>query len=118
MVDTILILLLLLFVKHYYIDFVDQANDDIKYKGIYLHLDGVGHSMYHGMFTAVILCFFTTYEFAFLLGFLEILVHYHIDYVKQKYGNKDINNRKFWNHFGIDQLLHYATYLVIAKFIT
>lgn len=117
MVDTVLILLSLLFIKHYYVDFIDQTNDEVKYKGIYLHLDGVGHSISHGSITAVLLCFFTTIEFAFFIGFCEILVHYHIDYVKTKYGNKDIQNSKFWYHLGLDQLLHYLTYLGIAKII-
>lgn len=109
-----LFLLGFLQVKHWYVDFVIQTAEEIKHKGIYLDFKGIKHSLKHGLGTFLVVLLFATPEMALAMGCLDILVHYHIDYFKMKYGNGDISNPKFWKHFGLDQLAHQICYLLIA----
>jgi hypothetical protein len=112
MIEVILLTLALLFVKHWYVDFVNQDEDEVKHKGIYLHWIGVRHSLKHGLITAFIFSFvLVDTEFALLLGMADFLLHYHIDWIKMNYSNRDITTPQFWNHLGLDQLAHYLVYL-------
>ena len=111
------VLLVLLQVKHWYIDFVNQTTDEISSKGIYGDAMGVNHSAKHGIGTmiAIALAVGTPYiAFAAILGFLDFVLHYHIDWAKMNYGNRDISTPAFWNHLGLDQMAHQLTYLFIG----
>jgi hypothetical protein len=48
----------------------------------------------------------------------DSLAHYHIDWSKQQL-NKGLTpvDRKFWIWFGLDQCLHYLTYVAIIGWI-
>jgi hypothetical protein len=107
----------MLFIKHWYIDFVYQTDDEIQHKGIYGDWTGVKHSLKHGIATAVIVFLFTDITTGFLLGVIDAIIHYHTDYVKMRYGNRDIKSKQFWNHLGFDQLVHYSTYLFLICLI-
>ena len=112
MFDSLFLLFWLLFVKHWYVDFVNQNEEEVKCKGIYGNWIGLGHSIKHGVATALIFTFFVwEFETAIILGFLDFLVHYHVDYVKMRFGNRDIKTPAFWAQLGLDQLAHYSTYL-------
>jgi hypothetical protein len=123
MINTILFLLLLLFIKHWYVDFVNQNNEEVTSKGIYGDFNGIMHSLKHGVATLVCILIVTgtsypSYVFyAITLGLLDFVVHYHIDWIKMNYGNRDIRTPQFWNHLGLDQLAHYITYLFIVRMI-
>ena len=52
-----------------------------------------------------------------VVALLEGLYHYLIDYTKVKYGCKDNTKPQFWNQFGLDQLAHQTSYLVIAWYL-
>ena len=54
MFDTIFITLALLFIKHWYIDFVIQTDEEVKHKGIYGNWTGIVHSLKHGLATLII----------------------------------------------------------------
>jgi hypothetical protein len=41
------------------------------------------------------------------------LIHYHTDFIKIRYGVKDMAQQKFWWQLGQDQLVHQLTYVVI-----
>lgn len=115
MYDSIFIILSLLFVKHWYVDFVNQSADEVNHKGIYLNWLGVKHSIKHGIGTSLCLLVFVPYiEVAILFGIIDFALHYHIDWAKMKFGNRDITTSKFWAQLGLDQLAHYLTYLVIV----
>lgn len=119
------IILFLLFTKHFIVDFIFQTDDMVKSKGIYGNIYGVIHSLEHAVYTACIFLLASiplgfavsiyTACFAFVIDFLT---HYHIDYVKIKYGNRDISNKKFWVHLGLDQYAHYLTYLLLVALLT
>ena len=100
-----------LFVKHWLVDFVWQTEEEIKYKGEYQDWRGLKHSLKHGFGTAAVFLIFTDWQWAALSGIVDLLVHYHIDWVKMNFGEKDMQNPRFWAHLGLDQLAHYLTYL-------
>lgn len=112
-----LTILLLLQIKHWYIDFVAQTPEQIACKGIYGHPKGIEHAFWHGALTAIILSIVLEPSIAILLGLADLLLHYHIDYVKMQYGCKDPSNKKYWRDFGLDQLAHQITYILIFSLI-
>lgn len=115
MFDNVFVLFALLFIKHWYVDFVNQTDEEVKYKGVYLDWRGIKHSFKHGVATFIIMFVFILDPFfAFFLGSIDFLVHYHVDYCKMRYGNRDITTKAFWNQLGLDQLAHYLTYLVLV----
>ncbi len=113
----ILILLVLLQIKHWYIDFVDQSAAEVASKGIYGDGPGINHSAKHalGTFICVALVAGPFYlATAAVLAVIDIVTHYHIDWAKMNYGNRDIQNPAFWNHLGLDQMAHQFVYLILA----
>lgn len=113
----ILLILVLLQIKHWYIDFVNQSTEEINHKGIYWHWSGMKHSVKHGIGTAVILLPAVPVEWALVLGILDLVIHYNIDWFKMNKGNKDVTSSQFWNHLGLDQMAHQLTYLFIVAII-
>lgn len=114
---TVFILLILLQVKHWYVDFVNQTNVEIASKGIYGDSEGINHSVKHGIGTmfCIVLAVGTPYiVFAALLGLLDCVIHYHVDWVKSNYGRTDMKQKSFWIDLGLDQMAHQLTYLLIA----
>ena len=105
----VILLMVLLQIKHWYIDFVDQTDDEVKCKGIYGNLIGIGHSVKHGLFTGVL--FFNITEFWFVIGLIDFFLHYHIDWIKMNYGCQDLKSKTFWVHLGLDQLAHQLCYI-------
>jgi hypothetical protein len=117
MINTLLFILVLLQIKHWYIDFVNQTEEEVKYKGEYLDWRGVKHSLKQGAGTFVCLWIVTGWsnvEYAFFLGTLDFILHYHIDWTKMNYGNRDIRTPQFWNHLGLDQMAHQLCYIAFA----
>jgi hypothetical protein len=116
--DSIFIILALLFIKHWYIDFVNQTMEEIVGKGIYGNFAGVMHSAKHGIGTAVIICLATgQINLGLMLGFLDFVLHYHIDWAKiniNKRWNYTPADHQFWTWLGADQLAHSLTYLFIV----
>jgi len=112
MFNGMFLVLALLFVKHWYIDFVNQSDEEVKGKGIYGNAHGVMHSLKHGVATGFIfMVFVINFELAVIIGFIDFFLHYHIDYCKMRFGNRDITTKAFWAQLGLDQLAHALTYL-------
>ena len=109
--------LALLQLKHWYVDFVLQNDDMVKGKAIYGNKMGLWHSGQHGLFTFLITVLIVGWQFALFIGLLDFVTHYHIDWVKMNYGNRDIANPLFWNHLGLDQMAHQIVYLILAGII-
>lgn len=120
--ETIL-LLLFLQIKHWYADFKIQTYMQTVKKGVWLNPIGISHSIDHMYCTLVAFLVFSvlvTPISAFLIlgiAFAEGILHYIIDFVKVKYGCKDNTKPLFWNQFGLDQLAHQITYLVMVFII-
>jgi hypothetical protein len=118
----ILFLLLLFQIKHWYADFKIQTYMQTVKKGVWLDPIGMSHTWDHIKASAVILmiyCLVHPMSIWTLLAIvlLEGVYHYMVDYTKVKYGSKDNTKPLFWNQFGLDQMAHQISYLVIAWYL-
>ena len=112
---TVFILLALFGIKHFIADFLMQYDYMLHEKGIYGAVGGVHHALVHASWTFLILVFFCSDANAIIaLSFADFVLHYHIDYFKQKL-NRGLTSadRQFWVWLGLDQALHYLTYIAI-----
>lgn len=117
--EWILVVLALLFVKHWYVDFVNQTAEEVEFKGTYLDWRGVKHSLKHGVGTAIVLFAATNLglEESLFFGALDFIFHYHIDWAKiniNRENNYTAETPQFWKWLGADQLAHNLTYLFIV----
>lgn len=119
--EVILILFALLIIKHFLADFVLQTNSMVMEKGTYGAIGGIQHSAIHAGLTALIfLTILTDASTVVLLAFIDGVVHYHIDWAKM-----NINRRRnltpadeaFWFWLGLDQLMHYLTYIGLIALV-
>lgn len=112
-------ILFFLVTKHFIIDFLLQTPYQYLNKGIYGHLGGVLHAFLHGIATTIILnCFGVAH--CLTLGFVDMFIHYHIDYFKVVINNNfnlTPNNKYYWWLLGLDQYLHYFTYFIIVYYV-
>ena len=118
----ILFLLLLFQIKHWYADFKIQTYMQTVKKGVWLDPVGMSHTWDHTKATAVVLAIFYLVHPLSLLAILTVILlegpyHYIVDYTKVKYGSKDNTKPLFWNQFGLDQMAHQVSYLVIAWYL-
>jgi len=114
----ILLALILLQIKHWYIDFVNQTNEEVQYKGEYWDWRGMKHSIKHGLATVAVFLFFVDPEWAWVLGIVDFMVHYNIDWMKMNWSNRDNTTKAFWIHLGLDQMAHQLTYLALIAIVT
>lgn len=108
-------LFLAFIIKHFVCDFLIQLPYHYLNKGKYGHLGGVSHALIHGLGSALCLAIF---DLPFVgLALLDAALHYHIDWAKmnlcQRYNLKPDNGEGYWYLLGLDQMLHYLTYIFI-----
>lgn len=123
----IVVLLALLFVKHFVVDFPLQTPYQWQNKGTYGHVGGIIHSALHAIGTGLIVVFFIPdptplgkFLCATTLALLDGVIHYHVDWAKMSLNKKlgyTPSTNGFWNLLGADQLIHSLTYLVIVVII-
>ncbi len=105
-------------IKHFICDGPLQTLAMVKAKGFYGREQGVFHALIHGAgSTLVVLLFATPLALASLLVALDILLHYHIDYGKERLVRQQrwtVNDNYFWWALTADQVLHHLTYLLLA----
>lgn len=113
---ALLMLLALLFTKHFVVDFMLQTPYQYLNKGKYGHPGGILHSWLHAMATLFIVGYFDTSMV--MLAVLDFVIHYHVDWAKvqinSKFNWKADTHKEFWWLLGLDQFLHVLTYLGIA----
>jgi len=113
--ELVFLSLALLQLKHWYIDFVNQTEEEVEYKGEYMDWRGLKHSLKQGLGTVVVLMLCTVEpEWAWVMGSLDFMAHYHIDWCKMNYSNRDIKTPQFWAHLGLDQMAHQLCYIAIV----
>ena len=115
----VLVLLFLFQIKHWYADFMIQTYAQTVRKGIYGDPVGISHTLDHVVGTVSILLFASFFikisvPMIIIIGALDCIIHYHIDWFKVYYGTKDTNIALFWQQFGHDQLGHQLTYLLFG----
>jgi len=108
-------------VKHFVCDFVLQTAYLYRNKGIYGHPAGFIHAGLHalGSLPAILLIGGAPGLIAVLLVG-EFLVHYHVDWLKLYIDHRyrlRIDRSAYWIVFGLDQLLHQATYIVMLALL-
>lgn len=113
--DSIVIMLLLQ-IKHWFVDFWIQSYQQTVSKGIYGNLVGLSHTIEHVIGTLIALLIASIFvpispSLMIFLGLLDLIIHYHVDYVKMHYGIKNSATTRFWREFGLDQLAHQLTYV-------
>lgn len=118
MTSVAIITLLLIFVtKHFILDFGYQPPFQWQNKGTYGHIGGIAHSGQHAVFSFFALLFFTTFPVALGLALFEFIAHYHIDWAKMNINKKQgwacNTHNEFWVLTGLDQYLHYLTYIIM-----
>lgn len=115
---TALVFVACLQIKHFVCDGPLQTLAMVKAKGFYGRKLGVFHALIHGVGTSlVVLMFGTPLALAGLLVVLDILLHYHIDYSKERLVRQQgwtVNDNYFWWALTADQVLHHLTYLLLA----
>lgn len=118
--NDLLLLFLLFTIKHFVVDFPLQGEFQWKNKGTYGHLGGILHASLHTVATFIILIFFANIWWSFLFSILDGLIHYRIDFLKMKInqitGWRADKDPQFWWLLGLDQFLHYLTYILIVFF--
>lgn len=121
-------MLLFLFTKHLFADFIYQPPYQWKNKGIYGHLGGIVHSGQHILASALLLFYLAPTQYELIAALLagEFVVHYHMDWLKMNLSriynlmpiptsNCDVkHSTKFWQLTGIDQYVHALTYLAMV----
>lgn len=100
-------------IKHFICDFLLQTPYQLQNKGRYGHLGGVLHAAIHGAGTFAVCLLLALPGW---LGVVDAVAHYHIDWLKSQVNDKwhlSPTNRivGFWWLFGLDQMLHYLTYV-------
>lgn len=113
--------------KHFIADFPLQSQRMVDEKGIYGLEGGIIHAGIHGWFTMmIIMTFYVTSGWdaaaaglvGALCGLLDAGIHYHIDWAKMRLGRGlTPADRAFWTLLGVDQMLHYLTYVLIIGLV-
>ena len=114
-----IIIILLLQIKHWFVDFWIQTYEQTVCKGIYGHPVGISHTLEHVIGTLIALLISSMFiaipaGMMLFLGFLDLIIHYHVDYVKMHYGIKNMQTTRYWREFGLDQFAHQLTYILFA----
>lgn len=112
-----------LLLKHVLADFFFQTLYQLQNKGRYGHLGGINHAATHALFTIPVI-FLLPQDMRLELGLVivlgEFLIHYHVDWSKEAAGRMldlDPRSAAHWRTFGLDQLAHLWTYVLIAAII-
>jgi len=112
---TTWLILALLFIKHFLVDFVWQTEKMVIEKGQYGKWGGIHHSGLQGICTYVILMHFINTQACIILAVVDFFIHYHVDWAKMNITrNLTIKDKMYWFWLGFDQLIHALTYIGIG----
>ena len=119
--NTVLLVLLLLTIKHFVVDFLLQFRYQWSNKGTYGHPGGLLHAGLHGIGTFLCLFLLVGSAEAYVAALADAAIHYHIDWAKMNInahmGWGPTTHEQFWWLLGLDQFLHSLTYLAIIGLI-
>ena len=117
-VATILGAFLFLHFKHYLCDFVLQNDYQLRAKRRYGDIGGALHASLHALATLPIFVLLRPSPgLAIAVVVAELFFHYHVDWLKERILAErrwSFEDREYWRIFGIDQMLHNMTYVVIV----
>ena len=119
----IILAFLALFTKHFIIDFPLQRWPYLyENKGTYGHPGGLIHAGAHLIGSFIALMWVVPVGWLLIaICMFDGIVHYHIDYAKMKLtkilGYKCNEHAEFWDLLGLDQYLHYITYVIMITIL-
>ncbi|WP_264211232.1 DUF3307 domain-containing protein [Leisingera thetidis] len=117
-VGSVLLLLCALQVKHLFADFFLQTPKMLSGRCAYVHVGRAQHAGVHVIGSALVFALFgAPAVFILVLGALEWVVHFHIDFGKARFSERRKLNPQqamFWQAMGSDQALHQLTYIAMA----
>lgn len=116
----VFLLLSLFGIKHFIADFPLQYQYMVQQKGTYGAVGGLHHAGVHASLTFLVLVPFVDSAVGLiLLPLFDFIVHYHVDWAKQQLNRGlTIKDDRWWTLMGLDQCLHYLTYVGIIYVIT
>ncbi len=107
-----------LLIKHVIADYFMQFSWMIRDKGNYGAWRGLAHSEFHGFLTWLVLWYLgVPFIWAVVMGVLDTVIHYHVDYVKSNFWKSrklGPSDQLYWVTHGVDQLLHFMTYILVV----
>jgi hypothetical protein len=116
------LLFTLLFIKHWFADFVVQYPYMMEQKGTYGAEGGIHHSLIHSVLTWLVMyALFQNTAFAVFTALFDFVAHYHIDWLKvniNRWRGLTIQDNEFWMWLGADQLAHSLTYVAMVWWVT
>ena len=116
--ELVLLIVGALQVKHFICDGPLQTRDMVQAKGHYGRPLGLLHAFIHALGTLIVLAGFgIALPQVFLLGLLDFVIHYHVDFSKETVVRKagwTPSQAQFWWALSADQMVHQLTYLLIA----
>ena len=114
-------LLFMLIIKHALADLVLQSRLTSGDKSNLKSWKGYIHAGDHGLLTFIVLLFFTSFQNSIIIGMLDYVLHFLIDYIKtvlvRRFGVVQ-NTRTFWIVQGVDQIAHYSCYFLYVLLLT
>ena len=114
----VLLIVAALQVKHFICDGPLQTRAMVEAKGHYGRPLGLLHSFIHAVGTVLVLAGFGfAASLVLLLGVLDLVIHYHVDFTKENVVRKagwTPSHGPFWWALSADQTAHQLTYLLIA----
>ena len=117
-VGSVLLLLCLLQIKHMFADFFLQTPKMLSGRCNYVHSGRAQHAGVHVLGTILVLLpFAPPISFILIVGALEWVVHFHIDFGKARYSDSRQLTpamASFWRAMGMDQALHQLTYVAMV----
>lgn len=118
---TVIALFAWLEIKHFVFDYVVQTPYQFRNKGTYGHLGGVLHSGLQALGTIPVFFIVPTgWLMAVTIVIGEFVVHYHVDWSKEQSLRRmklTTTDAWYWRIYGIDQLAHHLTYVVIVALL-
>jgi len=115
---AVFLMLCLLQIKHMFADFFLQTPKMLSGRGEYFHMGRAQHAGVHVVGSVIVfLLFGAPLTFILVIGALEWVVHFNIDFFKASYSDKkqlEPNQAAFWRAAGLDQCLHNLTYVAMV----
>lgn len=116
--QTALVLIALLLVKHLFADFFFQTQRMLSGRDEYVHVGRAQHAAIHGAFSfGVFVVLGTPLVFSLVICLAETVLHYHIDWAKGRHAARcqhSPTDAGYWRAFGFDQFLHQLTYVAMV----
>ena len=108
-------------IKHFIFDYGVQTPYQFRNKGTYGHFGGILHSGMQALGTIPALFILPpAWPMGVMIIIGEFIVHYHVDWSKEQSLRRlkvTTTDAWYWRIYGIDQLAHQLTYVVIAALL-